>query len=148
MTLCADTSFLLSLYGADANTEAAVRCIQARRSPLHVQCVSAFEFVNAIRLREFRGKFTAEEARRIIELYEKDVAAQRVEEVGLDLPAVFDVASELSRSHTTAIGARAYDILQVAAAVVLNAGEFLSFDERQRKARGGGGPDGRALSLR
>jgi hypothetical protein len=30
--------------------------------------VSAFEFVNAIRLREFRGKFTPEEARRIIEL--------------------------------------------------------------------------------
>ena len=132
MTLCADTSFLLSLYGADANTEAAVRCIQERRSPLHVQCVSAFEFVNAIRLREFRGKFTPEEARRIIELYEKDVSARRVELLALDLPAVFAVASELSRKHTTAIGNRAYDILQVAAAVVLNADEFLSFDGRQR----------------
>jgi predicted nucleic acid-binding protein len=54
-------------------------------------------------------------------------------ELSLDLPAVFGVASELSRKHTTAIGNRAYDILQVAAAAVLNAGEFLSFDEKQRK---------------
>lgn len=132
MTLCADTSFLLSLYGADANTEAAVRCIRARRSRLHVHCINAFEFENAVRLREFRGKFTPQEARRIIELYEKDVQAQRVVELPLDLAAAFEVARVLSRNHTTAIGNRAYDILQVAAAVVLNADEFLSLDGRQR----------------
>ena len=81
MTLCADTSFLLSLYGADGNTAAATACVQARRSSLHVHWVSAFEFANAVRLREFRGKFTAQEARRIIDLYEKDILAQRVVEL-------------------------------------------------------------------
>ena len=133
MTLCADTSFLLSLYGADTNTDAAVRCIQARQSRLHVQCISAFEYVNAVRLREFRSKFTPEEAHRLVELYENDVLAQRVVELDLDLPAVFTVASELSRNHTTVIGTRAYDVLQVAAATVIGAAEFLSFDGKQRK---------------
>ena len=133
MTLCADTSFLLSLYGADGNTAAATACVQARRSSLHVHWVSAFEFANAVRLREFRGKFTAQEARRIIGPYEKDILAQRVVELPLDLAATFQFARELSRDHTVTLGNRAYDILQVAAAVVLQADEFLSFDARQRE---------------
>ena len=53
--------------------------------------------------------------------------------LALDLSATFEVARELSRNYTTTLGNRAYDILQVAAAVVAGAGEFLSFDEKQRK---------------
>jgi len=132
MTLCADTSFLFSLYGADANTAAAIACVQARRSCLHVHCVSGLEFANAVRLREFRGKFSPQEARRIIDLYDKDVLAHRVVELHLDLASTFQVARELSRGHTVTLGNRAYDILQVAAALVLQADEFLSFDARQR----------------
>ena len=42
-------------------------------------------------------------------------------------------ADELSKRHTTIGGHRSFDILHVATALQLEAEEFLSFDERQRK---------------
>jgi predicted nucleic acid-binding protein len=45
---------------------------------------------------------------------------------------VFDHAEFLSAAHTAVIGARSLDILHVAAASLLGARQFVSFDRRQR----------------
>ena len=43
-------------------------------------------------------------------------------------------ARQLSDRHTPTLGARSLDLLHIATALVLEAKEFFSFDDRQRKA--------------
>jgi predicted nucleic acid-binding protein len=133
MIRSADTSFLLSFYGSDVNTAAALRHVQQHQVPLLIHEVSSLEFENAVRLREFRGKLSAHEASRITSGFQADISAGRVVMVALPLPQIFQTASRLSALHTRALGNRAYDILQVAAALVAGADELLSFDARQRQ---------------
>lgn len=42
-------------------------------------------------------------------------------------------AEQLARRHTSKLGTRSLDILQVATALVLKPDVFLTFDERQRR---------------
>lgn len=130
--ICADTSFLFSLYGSDVNTTAAQKQVTAINTLLHVHVVNDFEFENAVRLRFFQGKFTATERDRIISAYRGDVKSGRVIQMSLSMPDVFDEAARLSAAHTETIGNRAYDILHVAAARIIGATEFWSFDGKQR----------------
>ena len=130
--ICADTSFLFSLYGSDVNTTAAQKQVTASNTLLHVHVVNAFEFENAVRLRFFQGKLTATEQDRIISGYRGDVRSGRVSQVSLSMPDVFNEAARLSAAHTETIGNRAYDILHVAAARIIGATEFWSFDGKQR----------------
>ncbi len=46
--------------------------------------------------------------------------------------AIFSKATVLAKNHTETIGNRAYDILHIAAAKLLGATEFWSFDGKQR----------------
>jgi hypothetical protein len=48
-------------------------------------------------------------------------------------------ARQLSDRYTPALGTRSLDLLHVAAALVLGARDFFSFDDRQRKAAAGEG---------
>jgi predicted nucleic acid-binding protein len=50
-----------------------------------------------------------------------------------DFQQVFRLAEGLSKHHTAANGHRSFDVLQVATAIHLEAKEFLTFDENQRK---------------
>jgi hypothetical protein len=50
----------------------------------------------------------------------------------LDFRALFEHAECLSAAHTAVIGTRSLDILHVAAASLLGARQFVSFDRRQR----------------
>jgi predicted nucleic acid-binding protein len=130
--ICADTSFLFSLYGSDVNTPAAQNAVVARAEPLHVHVLNTFEFENAVRLRFFQGKLTVTERDRILNGYRQDLRAGRLIAVGLNLHAVFNEAARLSAAHTETVGNRAYDILHVAAALLAGATEFWSFDDKQR----------------
>jgi predicted nucleic acid-binding protein len=47
-------------------------------------------------------------------------------------PIVFRIAASLSDHHSATVGTRSLDILHVAAAKLLRANEFVSFDRRQR----------------
>lgn len=53
--ICADTSFLISFYGDDVNSEQA-RMLMVSIESLSVHVISEFEFANALRLLVFRGK--------------------------------------------------------------------------------------------
>ena len=60
-----------------------------------------------------------------------DLAAGIVIATALPVAAVLPVARQLTARHTALVGARAYDVFHVAAALHLNATRFLSFDTRQ-----------------
>lgn len=129
--ICADTSFLISYYGDDVNSEAA-RAQMSRVTALTIHTVSDFEITNALRLLVFRGKITVTQRETWLEAYRADMQRGALISEPVALSSVFEAAEEISAKYTETGGHRAYDILQVAAAKLLGATEFWSFDSKQR----------------
>jgi hypothetical protein len=92
--------------------------------------LAALEVVNAIQLRVFRKERTSSQAARSIRAFESDASAGVLRL--LPVPAsAWDVARRLSSTHSATLGTRSLDILQVAIAIALRAGTFLTFDRNQ-----------------
>lgn len=132
MVAYADTSFLFSLYAQDANTGRAARTASAIQSPLIITPLQAFELRNALRLAVFRGDLSEMEQRRLNGSIETDAKAGSLLETTVSWAEVFACAEALSAAHTMAIGTRGFDILHVATALAIGAGEFFTFDSRQK----------------
>ncbi len=129
--LCADTSFLFSLYRKDAHTAEAIARLNRARQPLLLSALNEFELANALRLAEFRGRLpTGEAAHRLAALAE-DRASGLWRHSPLPLEDVVAEAARLSAVHTAKTGCRAFDILHVAHARLARPRLFLSFDARQ-----------------
>ncbi len=137
MTSYADTSFVMSLYAPDVHSAAAAAEIPSTGS-WTLSELTSFELVNAIALRCFRGDYSQENMDRSLGDFRRDVAS------GLFIidpfpPGIFERAAVLSREHTPLLGNRSLDILHVAAAILLGATAFYTFDLRQaRLARAAG----------
>ena len=127
-----DTSFLISLYGSDVNTAAARAHLEAFGAPIEIQPFNEFEFINALRLLVFRKKITIESRAAQVSAYETDKKAGKLRSHVLTASHTLAEADAISATHTETGGHRAYDILHVAAAKLLGATDFWSFDERQR----------------
>ena len=133
MVICADTSFLFSLYGNDGNTPRAVAWMKSRRTALTLSSLNEYELGNALRFAEFRKVIGPGEAALFWAQYEADRASGRLKVQVCNLADVVDEANRLSASHTLTGGHRGFDILHLAAAVRLNAKQFLTFDGNQKK---------------
>ncbi len=133
MVICADTSFLFSLYGNDANTPRALHWTKARRTPISLSILNEYELGNALRFAEFRKITTVGEASLFWAQYEADRASGRLVVQICNLADLVDEAKRLSATHTLTGGHRGFDILHVAGALILGAGQFLTFDANQKK---------------
>ncbi|MGC1480201.1 MAG: PIN domain-containing protein [Chthoniobacterales bacterium] len=129
--ICCDTSFLFSLYGRDAFTVRAAAQVAELKQVLTLSTFNEFELWNSIRFAVCRGFLSADRGTRMLTQLATDRSAGGFHIPQLDLPDVLAEARRLSAIHTLTGGHRAFDILHVAAAVRLNAGLFLSFDENQ-----------------
>ncbi len=129
--VCADTSFLFSLYGSDANTARALRCVTQSGQALTLTALNEFELENAIRFAAFRKAISKADAQAFLAAFAADVAAGHLRVVPCNLAATVREAKRLSAQHTIPGGHRSFDILHVAAALELGAKEFLTFDARQ-----------------
>jgi predicted nucleic acid-binding protein len=127
----ADTGFLISLYGEDANSTAATALLKSR-PVFSLTSLGELEFMTALELRVFRKEWTRRVANLVREQFLADQAtgAFRIEPFH---PEIWDAALALSRRHSAALGARSLDLLHVASARVLRADVFFAFDERQRQ---------------
>lgn len=139
MSSYADSSFLISLYGRDVNSRAAILLVQKERPTFVVTPFGEAEFTNIVFAVTARPKgWTTGEARTIEQDFVQDL------ELGVwereDLPAqTWQRARELSRRHATALGTRALDTIHVASALLLGAQDFYTFDRDQtRLARAAG----------
>jgi predicted nucleic acid-binding protein len=95
-----------------------------------VSALVALESVNAMQLRLYRKERTLRQTTDSIQAFEADLAAGVLRLFPVP-PAAWDVAHRLSRSHSSTLGTRSLDILQVAIAIVLRADAFLTFDRNQ-----------------
>jgi predicted nucleic acid-binding protein len=133
MVTCADTSFLFSLYGNDANTPRAVAWLKSHRTVLTLTTLNEYELGNALRFAEFRKGIAPGEAAMFWAQYEVDRASGRLKVPICNLADVVVEAKRLSASHTLMGGHRGFDILHVASALRMRATHFLTFDANQKK---------------
>lgn len=129
----ADTSFLFSLYGNDAHTATAKSWTARQKAPVTISALGRYELGNALRFAVFRKVISLADATASLAAFESDIKTGHLEIVPCDFGRVIAEAERLSALHTLAGGHRSFDILHVAAARVMKAKQFLSFDANQRK---------------
>lgn len=133
MVICADTSFLFSLYGNDVHTPRAVAWMTSQQGPLTLTSLGEFELGNALRFSEFSQRIAPGEAVLFWAQFEADRASGRLQIRICNLADVVDEAKRISAMHTIKGGHRSFDILHVAAALNVKAQQLLTFDENQKK---------------
>ena len=128
-----DTSVLFSLCVPDANSSRADAWRKANPSPIDFTSFHRIELRNALSLAVFQQRLTAAEAQSAWMQVQEDL------KVGVLVPKpdlwgkLIQEAESLAEHHTPAIGSRSLDVLHVAAALVIGATEFCTFDARQGK---------------
>jgi predicted nucleic acid-binding protein len=132
LKIYADSSFLVSLYGADANWVAAARIMETSTGEFLITTLCEPEVVNAFGLRVIRKEVSAAQAQSSVIDFEKDLRDGIFQLRGLSDP-IFERARLMSRQTTAKLGARTADLLHVAAALELGADYLYSFDQQQRK---------------
>lgn len=131
-----DTSFLFSLFGRDAHTATAQGWAQRSKQPIAVTALNRYEFANSIRFATFRKVISPRDAQASLAAFEADLKRGLLQLTACDLGEVVAEADHLSELHAVAGWHRSFDILHVAAARVLKATRFLTFDLNQRKLAG------------
>ena len=130
MIVYADTGFLISLYGQDANSAAAVAVTHGK--PVFILTpLGEAEFINGVELRVFRKQWTRQEARAALAdfLHDQGTGVFQIESFSSE---VWQTALTFSRRHTAKLGVRTLDLLHVAAVRVFRPDAFYTFDQRQR----------------
>jgi predicted nucleic acid-binding protein len=131
MSIYVDTGLLCSVYSPDANSTAAIRVLTRARGPVPLIWLHQLELRNALRLRVFRREITGIQRDASLNAFLSDIAVGVYAPTELHPSDVMLEAERLSASHSHHLGTRTLDILHVAAALVLGAREFWSFDQRQ-----------------
>ena len=131
MSAYADTSFLVSLYIADANSAPAARVVESRPA-LFLTPLGELELVNALELARFRRQFPVAQIRASQAAFREDIqgGVYTLEPIP---PAAFELSARIARRRSARMGTRTLDILHVACALLFRSERFLTFDERQRR---------------
>jgi len=126
-----DSAIIVKLYVQEATSPDAIRLVGSYVAPYVLTQWQELEVKNAIRLKAFRAEITAAEMNQSIAAFEQDIATGRWQRPAYTAATVEQKADELSAGHSAALGCRTLDIIHVAAALVLGATEFVTFDGRQ-----------------
>jgi predicted nucleic acid-binding protein len=132
MVVCADTSFLFSLYANDRHSVKALSWVSSSKTCITLSEFSEYEFGNALRFAEFRKLLDSGQATAFGAQYEEDKSAGRIVVEKCNLADVLTRAKRLSSTHTISEGHRAFDILHIATALQVGAKQFLTFDSNQK----------------
>ncbi len=128
-----DSSFLVSLFREDNNSEAAAHHVARSAQALAFTPLHRIETRNALRNAVGRGEMTAADCRLAFRQIEEDLRDGVLVHTPVAWTDVFRRADELSEKHAATEGQRTIDLLHVALALESGAKTFLSFDQRQRK---------------
>jgi hypothetical protein len=134
MVAFADTGFIASLYLEESTSKAADAALGTKREPLPLTPLARLELRNAFNRAVHRQRLTGEERDALWQDVEADIASGFLVPTPVPADELHKKARQLSDRHTPSLGTRSLDLLHVAAALILEAKEFFSFDDRQRKA--------------
>lgn len=126
-----DSSFLVPLYLYEAgSSEKASKVATGWQEAAWISPLGELEFTNSICRKIFEKDISSEAGHRALRDFRQDLQAKLFRWTNLNLAVMFRDATQLSLQHTPAGGHRSLDILHVAAAKLLGATQFLSFDDR------------------
>ncbi len=131
MTAYAGTGFICSLHAPDAHSLRVAKWLKQQKQPLPFTGLHRLELRNALRLRVFRKEITPEQRELSIQAMLSDLATGVFCHADPPWTEVLLEAERLSAGHSEFLGTRSLDILHVASALVLGAGQFITFDSRQ-----------------
>jgi hypothetical protein len=134
MVAFADTGFIASLYLEEPTSKAADAALGTKRVPLPLTPLAVLELRNAFNRAVQRQRITAAQRDALWQDVEADIASGFLVLTPVASDELHDKARQLSDRHTPTLGTRSLDLLHVAAALVLQAKVFFSFEDRQRKA--------------
>lgn len=135
----ADTGFIVSLYLSETTSAAAGKEAAAMKEPLALTPLSRLEIRNAFNRAVSQGRITLAQRDAYFEVIETGLESGLFVETPIPSVELHAKALELSDRYTPTLATRSLDLLHVAAATLLGAKIFYSFDERQRKAAAGEG---------
>ena len=130
MTIYCDTSFLVSFFTRVSNYQAAAK-LMATAAGTYWTPWQRLEVNNAIRLNLGNNKITAADVRIIENLIKTGITQGALLPADIPNGDWWREAETLSRAHTQILKVRTLDLLHVAAARVLKATHFYTFDKRQ-----------------
>jgi hypothetical protein len=105
---------------------------KAATAPIMITPLNEVEFANALELRCFRKEMASNQASRVWNGFEADLAAGAYSTI--PMPAeVFPAAVRLVRRHSAKLGSKSLDVLHVVSALSAGAGAFYSFDTVQNR---------------
>lgn len=139
MVAYADTGLLVSLYLEETTSKAADAALGASRQPVPLTPLGRLEMRNAFNLAVKWGRITTAERDALWQDVEADIASGFLVPTTVAAADLHAKARELSDRYSPTVGTRSLDLLHVAAATLLKADTFFSFDERQRQAAKGEG---------
>ena len=134
MVAFADTGFIASLYLEESTSKAADAALGTKRVPLPLTPLAALELRNAVNRAVQRQRISAAQRDALWQDVEADIASGFLVLTPVPADELHHKARQLSDRYTPTLGTRSLDLLHVAAALVLQAKVFFSFDDRQRKA--------------
>jgi predicted nucleic acid-binding protein len=134
MTAYADTGFVVTLYKQETTSTQAAALMARQKTSVQLTQLGELEFHNALHLAVFRNEITATDAALKKRLFLEDLANGIFTITPVPASALFAKSIELANRHSANLGTRSLDLMHVAAALLLKAETFFSFDERQRKA--------------
>jgi hypothetical protein len=134
MVAFADTSFIASLYLEESTSKASDATLETNRQPLPLTPLALLELRNAFNRSVQRQRITLAQRDALWQDVEADIASGFLVPTPVAPEELHKKARQLSDRHTPTLGTRSLDLLHIAAALLLESREFLSFDDRQRKA--------------
>ena len=129
----ADSSFLVSVYRADPNHQAANEFLAGHAFTLAFNPLHRIEVRNALRKAVAVGEYSRADCIFAFRQIENDLVEGFLIPMQINWTDTFRRADELSEQHASQAGQRTIDLLHVAAALESDVKIFLSFDIRQRK---------------
>jgi hypothetical protein len=126
-----DTSFLVSAYVRDANSDKAAAVVRKIKAAIPLTPLLRHELRNAIRLCVFRRDITPEKCRELFRDMEDDLRDGLLQEIPITWPELWRQAEALGARFAETLGVRGMDLLHVAAARAIGATDFFTYEARQ-----------------
>ena len=124
----------MSLYLEESTSSAADAALGTTRQPLPLTPLGLLEFRNALNRAVHQQPITVAEQDALWQDVQTDITGGFLVQTPVASAELHAKARELSDRHTPTVGTRSLDLSHVAAALLLEAKIFFSFDERLRQA--------------
>jgi len=139
MSAYADTAFIAALFLEESGSASARKVAAGLTAPLPLLPLAELELRNTFNLGIARKRITDADRDALWRQIEAQIRAGFFVETSIPATELHAKARELSDRYTPTLATRSLDLLHVAAAALLGAKVFYSFDDRQRKAAAGEG---------